>query len=477
MPNALPSLALSAAAVAVALAAVVPAAASAVTVDPILTSTDANGGANQGKVYDYGTKLTGTAGFATVASAGGGGLLGTHLVTPSPATAAWVWGRSDTLAFADPAGDTTRTGTRVDGHNAYVGPSWEDVVTPAQQVVLRDLTPFPVVSPAAGADGVAEHDVVVRCTAGTDVDHHPPMGNRCTALGDAGVGLDVATTASASGRVVTRKWAWSSTDGAAHQVRFTVDWRAGDNGLGRAREWRWTGAGAYALAQPGDQPAAPAAGPWDLVFRSVGAADGDEDEGVGGLTTDVAPVALEFTASRTLQATYVVTTPATITTTLVSEATQAALDAALAAAHPRAPEVTPPGTTTPAAPGATPTPTPTPGTATRPPAATPPARPVVVTQGRASRRGRVLKLGLAVRCPGMGPRCATRITLRAGRRTLGTATVSTAATKTTTLSVRLSAKALRALPRRGRLAVALRLTRGTLAPATISRTIPAARAR
>jgi hypothetical protein len=230
--------------------------------------------------------------------------------------------------------------------------------------VFNNLTPFPTVtaSPSLGADGALvtdEHDLVVKC-AGNDPNYFSPAGFTCPPLHDAGVALDLQTSMTPAGTVITRRWRFSSTDGQPHAVRLVIANRA--SLTSPAREWRFPGEGGYAAHVSGDTVAPPASGPWTVRFRTPGAADGDTSTGVGAITSSLPPVALRFILARGYTATYALSVPATgsveLRNVLMGEATQGALeqDIALAEGGGSAPAETPstPDTSTPA-PSASPT--------------------------------------------------------------------------------------------------------------------------
>jgi hypothetical protein len=330
--------------------------------------TDNKGGANQGKVYDFVAFANGTGADTLWSSAADGGVESLYLLAPSPEEAGQVFSTSDAIPSTDPTtgpGPTaTSTGVTVDATNAYLGPTWEDAVTPALQIPFGGLAPFPTVTatPSLGADGghvVDEHDLIVQCT-GADPNYFSPAGFTCPPLRDTGVALDLRTSTAPKGTVVTRRWTFSSTDGLAHTVRLVLDNRAG--ATTPARTFRFPGEPGYAAHTAGDVVAPPASGPWTTRWHSEGAADGDASKGVGAITSSLVPVALRFISARGYDATYAITVPAggsaELRNVLMGEATQAALEDDITAAEGRgggggavvSPATTPPAGAAPSAP-------------------------------------------------------------------------------------------------------------------------------
>jgi hypothetical protein len=305
------------------------------------TLQDNKSGSNHGKEFNFAAGTGGTAGDAFLTSAADAGVESTNLVSPLPGEQGRVFSSSDVISATDPATgpdhDNTSTGLTVDGNNTYLGPSWEDAVTPALEAVFGSYSPFPTVGAAPSLDGagnlgVTEHDLVVRCGSGLDINYYEPQGATCTSLADTGVALDLATMISPAGTVITRRWTLRSTDHAAHQVRLVLLEQAAGT-----RTWRLPGEAGYSAHVAGDQPAPPASAPWTVRLHTEGAADGDVTKGVGAVTSTLKPTALRFTGSRMLAVTYAFTVPADgvaeLGTTVMSEATQAALEADIAAAE------------------------------------------------------------------------------------------------------------------------------------------------
>ena len=341
--------------------------------------TDNKGGANQGKVYDFVAFANGTGADTLWSSAADGGVESLYLLAPAPEEAGQVFSTSDAIPLTDPTTGpdptATSTGITVDATNAYLGPSWEEAVTPALQIPFGGLAPFPTVAatPSMGADGghvVDEHDLIVKCT-GADPNYFSPAGFTCPPLHDTGVALDLRTSTAPKGTVVTRRWRFNSTDGLAHTVRVVLDNRASLTAPGRT--FRFPGEAGYAAHADGDVVPAPATAPWTTRFRSDGAADGDASKGVGAIISSLAPTSLRFISARGYDATYVIGVPAggtaELRNTLMGEATQAALEDDITAAEGRGDAAGPgPGTPTGTPPAAAPV----------PPAA--PATPALVTR-------------------------------------------------------------------------------------------------
>ncbi|HEY4096676.1 MAG TPA: hypothetical protein VGM33_14250 [Baekduia sp.] len=396
--------------------------------------TDNHGGSNQGKEYDFVASAVAPAADASISMAAGEAIYATHLVNAIPGDDAHIFDRADAIAPTDPATggapDATSTGITVDGGNAYLGASWEDQITPTVSIPFGSLTPFPAVSAVAqsGADGsyvVTEHDIVVQCATGLDTNYYPPAGATCTSLKDAGVVLDLTTTVSPSGNVVTRAWRWTSTDGQPHTVHLVVLARAAGNGNGHGRSWRLPGDAGYVAHTNGDTPAPVAKAPWTARFHSDGAADGDVGEGVGAVTFGNQPDTLRYTDPNTLAAGSTFVVPgsghADRTATYMSEPTQAALEADIAAAEGPVPAGggggggDAPGDSGPAAPGPGPGPgapaAPAPGVLPHPSAtkAALPAAPTLARTGKPKLKGALLSLGYKLGCPGTGATCTATI--------------------------------------------------------------------
>lgn len=304
---------------------------------------DNKGGGNQGKPYDFVAFVNGSAADTLWSSAADGGVEETNLLAPAPEEAGQVFSTSDVMPSTDPTTGpdptATSTGLTVDATNAYLGPTWEDAVTPALQFVFSSLTPFPTVvaTPSLGDDGglvVDEHDLIVKCT-GADPNYFSPAGFTCPPLHDTGVALDLRTSTTPKGTVITRRWRFSSTDGQPHALRLVLDNAA--SLTTPARAFRFPGEASYAPHANGDVIAPPGSGPWTVRFRTPGAADGDVSKGVGAITSSLAPVALRFFSARAYDATYAITVPATgsvdLRNVLMGEATQAALEDDIAAAE------------------------------------------------------------------------------------------------------------------------------------------------
>jgi hypothetical protein len=465
--------------------------------------TDNHGGSNQGKEYDFVASAVAPAADASISMAAGEAIYDTHLVNALPGDDARVFDRADAIAPTDPATggapDATSTGITVDGGNAYLGASWEDQITPSLSFVFGSLTPFPTVSAVAqsGADGsyvVTEHDVVVQCATGLDTNYYPPAGATCTSLKDAGVVLDLTTTVSPSGNVVTRAWRWTSTDGQAHTVHLVVLARAGGNGNGHGRSWRLPGDAGYVAHLNGDTPAPAAKAPWTARFHSDGAADGDVSEGVGAVTFGNQPDTLRYTDAYTLAAGSTFVVPgdghADRTATYMSEPTQAALEADIAAAEGPVPAGgggaggDAPGGSGPAAPGpgsapAPAGPAPGIGLLPRPIAtkATLPAAPTLARSGKPKLKGAVLSLGYKLGCPGTGARCTATIVVapkpakhHARPKALLHATVSATARHTTALTLKVP-KATRTKLTHGALTLTITLKRAPRTAKVVAKTL------
>jgi hypothetical protein len=429
---------------------------------------DQNGGADQGKEYDFGGDMTGLAADTFLTAASSAGVDGTLLIAPATGEQGEVFGTADAINELDPATGpdptSTATGVTVDGTNTYLGWSWNDQVTPSMKFVFNSYTPFPAVTgtPSIGADGslvVTEHDVMVTCF-GSDPNYYKPAGFTCQGLTDAGVQLDLITTMSPSGTVITRRWQLSSTDGMAHQVHLVIAHRAYNNGHGHPRTWRLPGQTTYAAHVNGDQPAAPAQAPWTVRFHSEGAADGDLAEGVGAVTSSVAPTGLRFIGTNSLAVTYTLNVPATgaveLRDTLMSEATQAALEADIAAAERTTSGGGPGGggggTGGGGGSGTTGTPVPQPG----PVGGSTPQAPRLTRIGTATLKGTRLTSGYKLACPGTGSACTATLSIlpkaTASKRrpkALVTARVTVKAGKITALVIKVPARRRTALRRSG----------------------------
>jgi len=311
----------------------------------VVADLDSNGGANDGKQYDFFESVGGGA-TATVyiGSAGDDGLDSTYLATGDPSEQGQVFGFSGFIPLNDPAGAVDASngkplaGMLVDGVDAYNGAAWEEVASGSTRIPFAGYSPFPLVTvtQSTAADGssvVSEHDAISECF-GSDPNYYPPGGFTCQGLQDSGVALDVATSVSPAGNVVDRLWRLSSTDGRAHQVALWMGNDVSGNALPRA--WKGPGEAGYAQRRSGDTIAPPAAGPWAAEFHSVGAADGDTSEGVGAIVVGSVPATLRFDGAYELDAKFDVAVPASgsaqLDTVYMSEATQAALDADVAAA-------------------------------------------------------------------------------------------------------------------------------------------------
>lgn len=307
--------------------------------DTLLQGTglqDANGGVNQGKRYDFFALANGAEGDADWSSAADGGVEDMYLLAPAPEEAGRVFAGADAIPRTDPATGpdptSTATGIVVDATNAYLGPTWEQAITPSMQFVFNNLTPFPTVTATSsqapdGALVTDEHDLIVQCT-GADPNYFSPAGFTCPPLKDAGVALDLRTSLSPSGHVVTRRWTFSATDHQAHTVSLVLANRA--SLTSPARTWRFPGEPGYAPHVTGDAVAPPATAPWTTRFHAEGAPDGDTSTGVGAITSSVAPAGIRFILARGYTATYALHVPATgtteLTNVLMAEATQAALE-------------------------------------------------------------------------------------------------------------------------------------------------------
>lgn len=384
--------------------------------------SDNKGGGNQGKVYDFVAFSNGTGADTRWSSAADGGVEALHLLAPAPEEAAPIFSTSDAIAATDPTTgpdpSSTSTGITVDATNAYLGPTWEDAVTPALQFVFGSLTPFPTVTatPSLGTDTghvVDEHDLIVRCT-GADPNYFSPAGFTCPPLADTGVALDLRTSAAPKGTVVTRRWRLTSTDGLAHSIRLVLENRAGSTTP--ARTFRFPGQTDYAAHVGGDVVAPPAAGPWTARFHAEGAADGDASKGVGAITSSLAPVALRFFSARAYDATYSIAVPAggtaELRNVLMGEATQAALEDDITAAEGGAAAVTTPVTTPPS-------PAPAPAPAAKPPVAVAGPAPLKATTiiGLPAAKQCVSRRRLTLHLHPPAGTKITSLTIKVGRRT------------------------------------------------------------
>jgi hypothetical protein len=307
-----------------------------------------------------------------------------YLLAPSPEEAGQVFSTSDAIPLIDPStgpgATATSTGLTVDATNAYLGKSWEDVATGSVQGVFSSLTPFPTVvaAPSLGDDGALvmdEHDVIVKCT-GADPNYFSPAGFTCPPLHDAGVALDLQTSTTPKGTVITRRWRFTSTDGQVHALRLVL--RNSASLTTPVRTWQFPGETGYGPHAGGNTLTPAGSAPWTVRFHSDGVADGDVSKGVGAITSSLAPVAVRFHLPRSYDATYVITVPATgsveLRNVLMGEATQAALEQDIAAAEgvpAAAPAAVDPPPTQPTSPPADP------GAARVPAPSAPPARPAL----------------------------------------------------------------------------------------------------
>lgn len=314
--------------------------------------TDGHGGANQGTPFNHFTTAGGAVADTGYTAAGNTGIDSMSLLSSDPGELGRVFNNADSIPALDPTGPRPSssageagplTGLRVDGVNAFTGPTWESAITPSLSLVFRDYQPFPsvgvTINPVLGPGDrfvEVENDVVVSCR-GSDPMWYLPQGATCTGLVDSGVRLTVSTFVSPAGNAVIRIWRLASTDGRAHDVKLWIAHAAATNGV-LSRAWKLPGDAGYATRSGGDAPAATGAAPWIARFNSAGAADGDASQGVGAVAASAVPSALRFASARELDAKYRLAVPAVGDAELrfvyVGAATQATLESDLAAALP-----------------------------------------------------------------------------------------------------------------------------------------------
>ena len=252
-------------------------------------------------LYDYYFFDPQLAGGSDPNSFGNCGLDDSYLWDPT------VFGQQDMAGFycndyvsMMAASNSTRPGLEVDGHPAYA-PDMEN----ASNLGFQPMTIDSITRNSTNGDTtLVETEPIVRCI--TDAAYN----NNCPSYVSAGVQIKRTFTQNDNGHIQYFRDAWSSTDGAAHDVNLLLE---NDQYFDNSSnlEYQFPGQTAFSSYGTGQSVSVPTKAPASILVQNAAQPDGSTSGGRGAITYAQSPSgSFAFSNSQVFDAPNVVSVPA-----------------------------------------------------------------------------------------------------------------------------------------------------------------------
>jgi hypothetical protein len=254
-----------------------------------------SGDLNDGKQYDFFADLWQRAGHAEYDSVSNCGIDRMEVLSPlSRQSSGTSWNCAATLGASDPvANGAGRSMIEVDGRQAYgstaarnlfSGPDSEDNAgfQPVASSVAQD--------PVTGNGKITDEESFVACPDGPG-NYPANNGGNCSSFQDTGVKLSRTFTQGDDGRTVNVTDAWSSTDGAGHDLK--LHYSNAESGCCGDPQWTFPGQEPSSFGDH-DVYSGPFSGPQTLKGRTSGTSGPSTAQPAFALTWDTAPQRARF---------------------------------------------------------------------------------------------------------------------------------------------------------------------------------------
>jgi hypothetical protein len=241
-------------------------------------------GANSGKLYEFYSFFQQLGGGFDFESLSGCGVCDGYLTTSNfaPSTVTW-W--SNAALYSNPAGPVHRSELQIDGANAYLPHSADQINEGAPG--MPTLTYSYSQNTKTGDTLITETEPIVKCANAT----YPPTKASCPTFVSAGVTATVTMTQDHSGLVAWASDVFKSTDGKSHSLDLlwdnTQDFHCGGKCVGDSTkdEYEFPGKKTYSTHVLGDTVSV-ASGPGTIFVKVKGSPDGDPLTGRGAMVYD-----------------------------------------------------------------------------------------------------------------------------------------------------------------------------------------------
>jgi hypothetical protein len=249
-------------------------------------------GPNTGTVYDYDIIWPQPSGIFETESFGACGIADSGVYGPGPT-------RSVSLfycgAFAWPT-DGTRDMILVDGHPAYTPwgslSAWAVANSGSTDVPgIQSVTVDAAVDPASGDLTIHETTPLVVCNPGPDT--FPATADSCSSFASAGVTLHRTIVQDKDGRMATVRDAWSSTNGAAHDL--DIEYETDFASAAALFQLGWNKAAGFTAYTPGTSVQVPDGGPVSIYQVDSSVTPDDPTYAIGAVSLADPPDGLAFT--------------------------------------------------------------------------------------------------------------------------------------------------------------------------------------
>jgi hypothetical protein len=249
-------------------------------------------GPNAGTVYDYDIVWPQPAGVFETESMGACGIADSGVYGPGPT-------RSVSLfycgAFSWPS-DGVRDMILVDGHPAYTPwgslSAWAVANSGSTDVPgIQGVTVDAAVDPASGDLTIHETTPLVVCNPSPDT--YPATPDSCAGFADAGVVLHRTVVQDKDGRVATVRDAWSSTNGAAHQLDLESETDFAS--AAALFQLGWSRGAGFTAYTPGTSVQVPEGGPVSIYQVDSSVPSTDPTYAVGAVSLGDPPDSVAFT--------------------------------------------------------------------------------------------------------------------------------------------------------------------------------------
>ncbi len=256
-------------------------------------------GPNSGAVYDYDIVWPQPAGIFETESMGACGIADSGVFGPGPTRSVSLF---YCAGFAWPS-DGTRDMILVDGHPAYTPwgslSAWAVSNSGSSDVPgIQGVTVDAAVDAASGDLTIHETTPLVVCSPSPDT--YPATSDSCSSFADAGIVLHRTIVQDRDGKVATVRDAWSSTNGAAHQL--DIEYETDFASASAVFQLGWNRAAGFTAYTPGTSAPVPTGSPVSIYQVDSSVAPTDPTYAVGAVTLSDPPDGLVFTRGTTMGA-------------------------------------------------------------------------------------------------------------------------------------------------------------------------------